>query len=262
MSDMHNRARRKFLGAAAASAGALLLNGCRGLSETTWFPKVLDEAEGLTRRVQRLLAGSWSLAPEYSKKDLSQVFKANGTLDPGTSEYHAMAANEFRDWKIPVGGLVANPFTLSLGELRAFPSRTQITRHDCVEGWSCIGEWTGTPLHLVLDKADPMPKARYVVFYCADPMSDSAEGANVPYYYESLDLVEANHPQTILAYEMNGAPLAMPHGAPVRLRCERQLGYKHAKYVERIELVESFEKINGGKGGYWEDQGYTWWAGI
>ena len=90
-----------------------------------------------------------------------------------------------------------------------------------------------------------------------------ADGTNdPPFYYESLDLVEACHPQTILAYAMNGAPLTVPHGAPVRLRCERQLGYKHAKYVERIELVESFDHIGGGKGGYWEDQGYTWWAGI
>lgn len=262
MADGHNGARRRFLGTAVASAGAFVLNGCKGLSETTWFPKVLDSAEGLTRRVQRLVAGSWALAPEYAKKDLSPVFKANGTLDPGTTQYHAMAANAFRDWRIPVIGLVEHPFTLSLADLRALPSRTQITRHDCVEGWSCIGEWTGAPLRLVVAKANPLPKARYVVFYCADPMSDSGDIATAPYYYESLDLVEACHPQTILAYEMNGAPLTVPHGAPVRLRCERQLGYKHAKYVERIELVESFAHINGGNGGYWEDQGYTWWAGI
>ena len=249
--------RRGFLGAAAAGTGALLLSGCRGLSETQWFPKILESAEGLTKRAQRLIAGSWSMATEHSKADISPVFKANGTLDPGTPAYQQAAANAFRDWRIPVGGLVAHPFTLSLDDLKAFPPRTQITRHDCVEGWSCIGEWTGAPLRLVLAKADPLPKARYVVFYCADPMSDQGD-----YYYESLDLVEAFHPQTILAYQMNGAPLGIPHGAPVRLRCERQLGYKHAKYVNRIELVESFAHINGGKGGYWEDQGYAWWAGI
>jgi DMSO/TMAO reductase YedYZ molybdopterin-dependent catalytic subunit len=262
MSDALNGARRKFLGWTAASAGALLLSGCRNLSDTEWFPKMLAGAEGLTYRVQRLIAGAWSMAPEYSKKDLSPVFKANGTLDPGTPEYAAMAAGDFRDWRIPVTGLVANPFTLSLADLRAFPARTQITRHDCVEGWSCIGEWTGTPLRLILAKAAPLPKAQYVVFYCADPMADGGDTANAPYYYESLDLVEAFHPQTILAYAMNGAPLTIPHGAPVRLRSERQLGYKQAKYVERIELVENFENIHGGKGGYWEDQGYAWWAGI
>jgi DMSO/TMAO reductase YedYZ molybdopterin-dependent catalytic subunit len=249
--------RRGFLRGAALGAGTLLLSGCRGLSETTWFPNVLDSAEGLTKRIQRLFAGSWSMAPQYTKADISPVFKANGTLNPGTTMYTMAAANNFRDWTIPVTGLVAHPFTLTLADLRAYPSRTQITRHDCVEGWSCIGEWTGAPLRLILDKADPSAKARYVVFYCADPMTDNGD-----YYYESLDLIEACHPQTILAYEMNGHPLDIPHGAPVRLRCERQLGYKHAKYVQRIELVESFAHINGGKGGYWEDQGYTWWAGI
>jgi len=262
MADAPDNTRRNFLTAAAIGLGSVALYSARGLSETQWLPKLLDRAEGLTKRAQRLIAGKWSMAPEFSKADLSPVFKANGTLDPGTPAYQAMAANGFRDWRIPVGGLVAHPFSLSLDDLKAYPSRTQITRHDCVEGWSCIGEWTGAPLRLVLAKVDPLPKARYVVFYCADPMSDTTDGSTPPYYYESLDLLEAFHPQTILAYAMNGAPLGVPHGAPVRLRCERQLGYKHAKYVERIELVESFEHINGGKGGYWEDQGYTWWAGI
>ena len=259
MADDKNNSRRNFITGAALGLGALGLYLSRNLSETQWFPKVLDSAEGLTMRAQRLIAGSWSLAPEYSKADISQVFKANGTLNPGTPSYTAMAANGFHDWRIPVTGLVAKPFSLSVADLRAFPSRTQITRHDCVEGWSCIGEWTGTPLRLVLARAEPLPKARYVVFYCADPMGDSADA---PFYYESLDLIEAFHPQTILAYDMNGAPLGIPHGAPVRLRCERQLGYKHAKYVERIELVENYDHIGSGKGGYWEDQGYTWWAGI
>lgn len=260
MADEPNSGRRNFLTAAAIGGAAAGLYASSGLSQTHWFPKFLDGAEGLTRRAQRLFAGTWSLAPEYSKADLSPVFKANGTLDPGTQPYRAMQANAFRDWRIPVTGLVAHPFTLSLDDLKAYPARTQITRHDCVEGWSCIGEWTGAPLRLILAKADPLPKARYVVFYCADPMNDNTD--NPPYYYESLDLIEAFHPQTIFAYRMNGAPLEVAHGAPVRLRSERQLGYKHAKYVERIELVESFAHIGGGNGGYWEDQGYTWWAGI
>jgi DMSO/TMAO reductase YedYZ molybdopterin-dependent catalytic subunit len=260
MVDRPNGTRRNFLTAAALGVGALGLYASRGLSQTQWLPKLLDSAEGLTKRAQRLFAGTWSMAPEFTKADLSPVFKANGTLDPGTASYTEAAANNFRDWRIPVMGLVAHPFSVSVDDLKAYPARTQITRHDCVEGWSCIGEWTGAPLRLILAKAEPLPKARYVVFFCADPMSDGSD--NPPFYYESLDLLEAFHPQTILAYAMNGAPLTVPHGAPVRLRCERQLGYKHAKYVERIELVESFDHINGGKGGYWEDQGYTWWAGI
>jgi DMSO/TMAO reductase YedYZ molybdopterin-dependent catalytic subunit len=260
MADAPEGTRRRFLGTAAAGAGTLVLGGCDRLSETQWFPKLLDQAEGLTWRVERLLAGSAALAPEYSRKDISPVFRANGTLDPGTQAYRSMAADGFRNWNIPVGGLVMRPFTLSMDALRSFAPRTQITRHDCVEGWSCIGQWTGAPLRLILAKAVPLPAARFVVFYCADPMSGS--GGDKPYYYESLDLIEAFHPQTILAYAMNGAPLTVPHGAPVRLRTERQLGYKQAKYVERIELVDSFAHINGGRGGYWEDLGYTWWAGI
>ena len=145
-------------------------------------------------------------------------------------------------------------------ELRALPSRTQITRHDCVEGWSCIGEWTGTPLNLILAAAKPKANARYVVFHCADNMA--REGDAAQFYYESLDLLEATHPQTILAYELNGQALPIEHGAPVRLRAERQLGYKMAKFVNRIELVDSYAHLNGGRGGYWEDQGYSWYAGI
>jgi DMSO/TMAO reductase YedYZ molybdopterin-dependent catalytic subunit len=153
---------------------------------------------------------------------------------------------------------VEQPASLSLSELRALPSRTQITRHDCVEGWSAIGKWKGARLASLLAKVQPKPQARFAVFYCADPM----EGDGTSPYYESIDLEDAMHPQTILAYELNDRSLPIPNGAPVRLRVERQLGYKHAKYVMRIELVESFERIRGGKGGYWEDQGYEWWAGI
>ena len=163
-----------------------------------------------------------------------------------------------------VEGLVDKPLLLSLDDLRAMPSRTQITRHDCVEGWSCIGEWTGVPLAHVLGMAAPKERARYVMFFCADPMEghDDPKNPRGPYYYESLDLTEATHPQTILAYRMNGETLPIKHGAPIRLRAERQLGYKMAKYVMRVVLVDDFSGINGGKGGYWEDKGYTWWAGI
>ena len=253
--------RRRFLRNATLGASALGLTGCKGPSETEWWPKVLAGAEQLTKRAQRLVAGSWALAPEYTKADIAPAFRANGTLNPATATYNAMAANGFRDWRIPVGGLVENPLTLSMAALRAMPSRTQITRHDCVEGWSCIGEWTGTPLRLVLAEARPKANANYVVFYCADPMSTDLSG-NSTFYYESLDLVEASHPQTLLAYQLNGESLPVAHGAPVRLRAERQLGYKQAKYVQRLELVENFDHINGGNGGYWEDLGYSWWGGI
>ena len=222
---------------------------------------ILGEIEDLTRRVQRLFAGSHALAPEFTRADIAPIFRANGTLSPSTDDYAAHAAKNFEDWRVEVGGAVEHNLSLSMKDLRSFPSRTQITRHDCVEGWSCIGEWTGAPLNLILASAKPKPEARYVMFYCADPMGSSLSG-DMPYYYESLDLLEATHPQTLLAYQLNGHPLPVQNGAPVRLRAERQLGYKMAKYVQRIELVENFNRINGGKGGYWEDMGYSWYGGI
>lgn len=251
--------RRNFLKAVAGSTGALALSGCTSLSQQRWVGDILSEVENLTRRVQRLFAGSHALAPEFTKADIAPVFRANGTLNPQTADYTTHAANGFRDWRIEIGGLVEHKLSLSLADLRAMPSRTQITRHDCVEGWSCIGQWTGTPLNLILAAARPKPEARYVMFYCADPMGD-AEEAQI--YYESLDLLEATHPQTLLAYALNDRPLPVENGAPLRLRAERQLGYKMAKYLQRIELVENFSHIRGGKGGYWEDLGYSWYAGI
>ena len=265
MADAPNR--RGFLLRGAAVLGTLVLAGCTSLSQSPFLLGLLGEVENLTRRAQRLFAGGHALAPEFAKADIAPTFRANGTLNPSTNDYAIHASEGFKNWTIPVGGLVEKPFTLTLAALRAMPPRTQITRHDCVEGWSCIGEWTGTPLALVLAAARPKPEARYVVFYCADPMGNETvdeKGKLVPapFYYESLDLLEATHPQTILAYGLNGAPLPVENGAPVRLRAERQLGYKMPKYVQRIELVERFDHIGGGKGGYWEDQGYQWYGGI
>ena len=176
---------------------------------------------------------------------------------PANPQYLALAAGGFADYRLAVGGLVEKPASLSLAELRALPSRTQITRHDCVEGWSAIGKWKGARLSAMLEAVQPKAHARFVVFHCADPKGDGTSK-----YYESVDLEDAFHPQTILAYDLNERTLPIPNGAPVRLRVERQLGYKHAKYIMRMELVESLEEIRGGKGGYWEDQGYEWWAGI
>jgi DMSO/TMAO reductase YedYZ molybdopterin-dependent catalytic subunit len=150
------------------------------------------------------------------------------------------------------------------GSARLARARTQITRHDCVEGWSCIGKWTGVPLSQILSRAGVKPEARLVVFPCADTLDDGGD-SNDPEtirYYESIDLIDAAHPQTILAYHMNGKPLTVPHGAPLRLRLERQLGYKMAKYLMRVELARSVADLHGGRGGYWEDRGYQWYAGI
>jgi DMSO/TMAO reductase YedYZ molybdopterin-dependent catalytic subunit len=252
--------RRRFLGRALAGAGTLMLGGCYDLSQKPWFTGALGKVEDLTRTAQHLFAGPQTLAPEFTKADIAAVFRANGTLDPGTAEYTGHVASGFKDWRIKVTGLVTHPLSLSMDDLRKLPARTQITRHDCVEGWSCIGEWSGPQLALVLTAAAPRPKAKYAVFYCADPMT--AEGDPDHYYYESLELSEAMHPQTILAHRLNGQVLDVPHGAPVRLRAERQLGYKQPKYLQRIVLMETLDGIGGGKGGYWEDQGYTWYGGI
>ena len=134
------------------------------------------------------------------------------------------------------------------------PARTQITRHDCVEGWSVIGKWKGVRLSAVLEQVKLKQEARYIVFRCADEMASQP-------YYESIDMDDALHEQTILAYELNDQPLPIPNGAPLRLRVERQLGYKMAKYLMSLEAVEKFTDI-GGSGGFWEDQGYTWYGGI
>jgi DMSO/TMAO reductase YedYZ molybdopterin-dependent catalytic subunit len=252
--------RRRFLNRLVPAAGAFALTGCDALSQSPRFRDVLESAEELTFRVQRLLLSPDSLAREFTEADISPDFRANGTTNPGSAEYRALAAGGFADWRLAVGGLVERPAELSLEELRAMPARTQITRHDCVEGWSSIGQWTGAPLAGVLDRVGLKPEARYIVFTCADELGRSLDGNNR--YYETIDLVDAFHPQTILAYEMNGRELPIPHGAPLRVRVERQLGYKMAKYVMRIDAVDSFAALGRGKGGYWPDRGYDWYAGI
>lgn len=248
--------RRRFLRSGLGAALSLALAGCQPWSEKRWVRNILGVGERLNLRVQRALLPRNRLAPEYTEADISPYFKPNGTFDPGDAHYQALAARNFRDWKLVVDGLVERPVQLSLQELHALPARTQITRHDCVEGWSCIGKWKGVMLGALLERAGLKPQARYIVLHCADTMDDGAR------YYESIDLIDAFHPQTILAYAMNDRPLPIPHGAPLRLRVERQLGYKMAKYVMRVEAVESLTPLAGGQGGYWEDRGYEWYAGI
>jgi DMSO/TMAO reductase YedYZ molybdopterin-dependent catalytic subunit len=258
MADLTRLGRRRFIARVGSGVAAAILAGCDDrLSENPNVTRILDGAEAVSRLAQKALTGRSALAREYSEADISADFRANGTTEPGDPDYQKLAENDFADWRLVVGGLVTKPGRFSLSELRQMPSRTQITRHDCVEGWSCIGKWTGVLLAALLDRVGPRPEARYVMFFCADAMDLSGTK-----YYESIDFDGAYHPQTILAYGMNDQPLPIAHGAPLRLRDERQLGYKMAKYIMRIELAEDFSKIGDGKGGYWEDQGYEWWAGI
>jgi DMSO/TMAO reductase YedYZ molybdopterin-dependent catalytic subunit len=254
--------RRGWLAGLGATVTSLALAGCDKVTQASGTLDGLGKVEGLNKSVQRLLIGRKALAREFTKADISPDFRPNGSIDPADPDYRAQMATGFADWALVIDGLVENPMSLTLAELRAQPARTQITRHDCVEGWSSIGEWTGARLGPLLEQAKLKPNARYVVFHCADTLQTNATDNLNGLYYESLDLDDAFHPQTILGYVMNGHPLRVPHGAPIRLRVERQLGYKHAKYVRRIEAVESFDHIAGGKGGFWEDRGYEWYAGI
>jgi hypothetical protein len=214
-------------GGLAAAAGALpLLSGCNAINDAPMVRKILSMGEEMNRASQRALLARDALAREFTRADLSPVFRANGTRLPPGEIYAAQAAMKW------------------------------ITRHDCVEGWSAIGQWTGPQLRHLLIAAGVRDTARYIVFRCADRLGDA-------FYYESCDMVDAHHPQTILAWALNGAVLPIANGAPLRLRIERQLGYKHAKYLNAIEAVASLDQIGAGKGGYWQDRlGYEWYAGI
>ncbi|WP_374534186.1 molybdopterin-dependent oxidoreductase [Phenylobacterium sp.] len=253
--------RRRWLTGAAAGALGAMLTACNRLTTNAGVQQTLARAEGLTRRAQRLVVDRKALAQEFAAAEISRDFRANGSISPGDPGYRALVESGFADWRLVIDGLVERPMALSLAQLRSQPARTQITRHDCVEGWSAIGKWSGARLGPLLDKAGLKPQARYIVFHCADTLDPNVSPA-LGRYYESIDLIDAYHPQTILAYDMNDAPLAVKHGAPLRLRVERQLGYKHAKYLMRIEAVADLAGIGGGQGGFWEDRGYEWYAGI
>lgn len=232
--------------------GAVMLAGCDSFTNDP----VLLSADEAHRFLQRSIVGRAALAREYRADQRSPLFRTNGNRNPDTPEYNALAANRFADWRLQVDGLVQRPLSLSLAQLQSLPQRAQITRHDCVEGWSAIGKWQGPRLETILQLAGLRDTARYIVFHCAD------RSGGTP-YYESIDLVDAFHPQTIMAWALNDKYLDIGHGAPVRLRVERQLGYKHAKYVMRIEAVASLAAVGKGKGGFWEDTtGYEWYAGI
>ena len=248
--------RRHMLATLGAGAGGLLLAGCDRIGATPAANCLFQGAERLTMGAQRLMTDRAALAPEFTGADVSPVFRSNGTAMPAAPEYAALLANGFRDYRLQIGGLVARPLSLSLADIDRLPRRSQITRHDCVEGWSAIGRWTGTPLGPILHTAGLAASARYILFHCFDTIGGVE-------YYESIDLIDAFHPQTILAWALNGRRLPVANGAPLRLRVERQLGYKHAKYVKAIEAVANLGPIGRGKGGYWEDvSDYAWYAGI
>jgi DMSO/TMAO reductase YedYZ molybdopterin-dependent catalytic subunit len=243
--------RRAIITGVASVGGLIVARYPNDLPPTNGNP--LRMGDTLTYAAHRALLPRQSLVKEYGPGDIS-AFPAIGTTNPGISEqsalgdaYRQLQSNAFTDWRLSVEGRVATPRTFSVADLKQLPPRTQITRHTCEEGWSAIGQWTGVPLSLVLDAAGILPTAKFVVFYSYDDWVDS------------IDLFDALHPQTILAYGMNGRDLPIPHGAPVRLRVERQLGYKSMKYLQRIVVTDEFE--DGGKKGNIQN-GWAWYTGI
>ncbi|MEQ8686512.1 MAG: molybdopterin-dependent oxidoreductase [Imperialibacter sp.] len=239
--------RRKALAVSTSALGALLLPGCSKTSPPT-YGSLLRMGDALTYNAQRTLLPGQSLAKEYSFADISS-FPATGTINPADSskeyyseEYERLRSGLFANWRLSVEGSVARAGQYSLQDLQRFAARTQITRHTCEEGWTAIGEWTGAPLSSVLEHAGILPGARFINFYSYDGWEDS------------IDMLDAFHPQTILAYGMNGKALSVPHGAPVRLRVEKQIGYKSMKYLQRIVVTDEF--VDPG------DTGWAWYVGI
>jgi DMSO/TMAO reductase YedYZ molybdopterin-dependent catalytic subunit len=239
--------------------GAAALAGCDQLQRTPSVQQLMQAGEKLSMTAQRAALFAQPLAREFKPSQISPSFRTNGSLRGEGEAYQRHVEEDFANWRLRIDGLVYAPVEFSLAELKAMAARTQITRHDCVEGWSAIAQWTGAPLKPLLLQAGLLPAARFLIFHCADNLS----GAAGDKYYESIDLFDALHPQTILAYELNGKPLPVGNGAPLRLRIERALGYKQAKFVQRIEVASTLAHVGKGGGGFWEDSaGYEWYAGI
>ncbi len=244
--------RKLFLASSISSALAACSPIGTALNNNAGFHHVLGSAE----RLNQALIGTRGLAREYPESAISSVYRIDSLPTPTSARYTDLLAGDFRGYRLVVDGAVERKATYTLAQLRAMPQQTQITRHDCVEGWSVIGKWSGVRLGDIVAAAQPRADARYVVFHCFDRDDQGTQ------YYESLDLHQAMHPQALLGLRLNGADVDPDHGAPVRLRVPTQLGYKSAKWISRIEVVGSFANIEGGHGGYWEDQGYEWYAGI
>ena len=241
--------RRALLGGATATGG-LLLAGCSEPPLPPTYGSFLGIGEALTFASHRLLLPRHTLAREFGREMISKDFPAINTVDPEDAEYQRLKRGGFLEWRLPVTGLVTKPASLSLADLQQLPARTQITQHNCEQGWSAIAEWTGVPLSRVLEHVGILPQARYIVFHCNDG------------WWDSLDMVDALHPQTLITYGMNGGPLPVKHGAPIRLRVERQLGYKSLKFVKSVEAVERLDHIEDGTGAMVTSYGYSWYAGI
>ena len=256
MSELFTRRKLITTGFAAAAGASGLAVAARLADRYGLIPPdhggVYGVGETLTYAAQRLLTSSHSLAREFDRRDISKVAPVNGG-PPETDGYQRLLAGKFAEWRLVVDGLVARPSSFSLADLKRFPSRSQITHQACEEGWSFIAEWTGVPLSHVLNLVGVSTRAQYVVFFAFGGTES---------FWDSLDMPDAWHPQTLIAYGMNGQELPTGHGAPARLRVPRQLGYKSVKYLSRITVVDTVKDIGTGLGSSAPDFGYSWYAGI
>jgi DMSO/TMAO reductase YedYZ molybdopterin-dependent catalytic subunit len=210
---------------------------------------IYGPGETLTYAAHRLLTRH-SLAREFPRSQISKTPFANGD-PPSEQTYKRLQAGGFAGWRLTVDGMVAHPASLSLAELRGVPARSQITQLACEEGWSFIAEWIGAPLSHILNAVGIQPQARYVVYFSIQPD-----------WWDSIDMADALHPQTILTYGMNGGDLPAGHGGPLRLRVPRQLGYKSVKYITRLSVTDSLTGFGKGLGSASPEAGYAWYAGI
>ena len=210
---------------------------------------IYGPGETLTYAAQRLLTRH-SLAREFSRSQISRDPFANEVAPLG-EPFHRLEQGAFSDWRLTVDGMVARPASFSLAELKSFPRRSHITMIQCEEGWSYIGEWTGVPLSHVLELVGTLPQARYVVYRSIQPD-----------WWESIDMADALHPQTLLAHGMNDSELPVSFGGPLRLRVPRQLGYKSVKYITRLTITDNLKQFGKGLGSASPEGGYAWYAGI
>lgn len=209
----------------------------------------LGAGDALTYAAQRVLTAH-SLAREFSRDMISKAPFAN-EIAPPTDEFKRKQASGFVDWRLSVEGLVAHPGLYSISELKGLPAKSQITEIACEEGWSYIAEWIGTPLYEVLNAVGVLPQARYVAFFSIEKD-----------WWDSIDMADAMHPQTLLAWGMNDGDLPVPFGGPLRMRVPRQLGYKNVKFINRILVTDSVKTLGSGAGAPGVDYGYSWYAGI
>jgi len=210
---------------------------------------IYGPGETLTYAAQRLMT-KHSLAREFPGSMISKSPFANEVAPP-TEEFKHHQAAGFSDWRLAVDGMVARPLSLSIADLRALPFRDQITEVVCEEGWSYIAEWIGTPLSEVLKEAAALPQARYVVYYSIERD-----------WWDSIDMADALHPQTLLTWGMNDGDLPVSFGGPLRMRVPRQLGYKSVKFITRLTVTDSMKRFGKGLGSAAPEGGYAWYAGI